>query len=86
MHAIARAFLSVTPEDCDDELAIDALGELVNVLMGYVIKDVLPDDADYRASPPDTTMPAAMFLKQRERTLAVAMTSQAGPFVLIVNG
>ncbi|MEG3190907.1 chemotaxis protein CheX [Lysobacter sp. D1-1-M9] len=85
MTGIACAFLSITPDQCDPELAVDALGELVNVLMGYVVKDALPDDAGYRASPPDTGVPAAQFLAQGERTLAVTMTSPLGPFVLIVN-
>ena len=39
MQAIGCSLLSIAPDQCDDELALDALGELVNVLMGYVVRD-----------------------------------------------
>ena len=84
MHAMACALLSLAPEQCDDELAVDALGELVNVLMGYVVRDTLPDDAVYRAQPPSTQLSAAD-LAATGRTLALAMASQRGDFVLIVG-
>lgn len=87
MRAIACAFLSIGPEQrCDDELALDALGEVVNVLMGYVVRDALSDDARYRAFPPDASTPAAALLADRERALAICMNSQLGPFALIVSG
>lgn len=83
---IACAFLSITPDDCDEELVVDALGELVNVLMGYVVKDVLPHDAAYRAAPPQAGGSLASLLAQQANTLAVAMNAQAGSFVLVVAG
>ncbi len=83
---IAGAFLSLPPSDCDQALARDALGELVNVLMGYIVKDTLPDDADYRASPPDFDLPAGDLLAADPRALAVTMNSQLGAFVLLVSG
>lgn len=85
MHRIACAFLSIEPSQCDDALARDALGELVNVLMGYVVRETLPADAAYRAAPPDFAVSDTGFLRQGERTLAVSMTSPHGPFLLIVN-
>lgn len=86
MANIAGAFLSLPPGDCDAALAQDALGELVNVLMGYIVKDTLPEDAAYRASPPDFEVSARDLLSGDPRTLAVAMTSPPGPFVLLVSG
>ncbi len=79
----AGAFLSMPPDDCDVALAEDALGELVNVLMGYVVKDSLPEDASYRAEPPDfgATLPALA----AEGQVLVSMTSQLGPFVLVIG-
>lgn len=85
MHNIAQAFLSIESQDCDEDLAVDALGELVNVLMGYVARIALGDNTQYRASPPDTTLSASDFVEQGERTLAIAMTSTLGPFVLLVH-
>ena len=84
MQAMACSLLSITPAQCDDELAVDALGELVNVLMGYVVRDTLSDDASYRAYPPSTALTAAD-LASRHSTLALSMASQRGDFVLIVG-
>ncbi|MEL1265280.1 chemotaxis protein CheX [Pseudoxanthomonas putridarboris] len=84
LQSMACAFLSIAPEQCDDELALDALGELVNVLMGYVVRDTLPDDASYRAHPPSTALTAAD-LAATGNTLALTMNSQRGAFVLVVG-
>ncbi len=83
MQAMAQAFLSIPAEACDDELALDALGELVNVLMGYVVKDNLPDDANYRASPPDFETPVSAL--DDGMHVLVSMTSQLGPFLLVLG-
>ena len=83
MRAMAQAFLSIPAEACDDELAQDALGELVNVLMGYVVKDNLPDDANYRASPPDFETPLSAL--DDGMHVLVSMTSQLGPFLLVLG-
>lgn len=85
MHRLSCAFLKIGPERCDDALAIDGLGEIVNVLMGYVVRNVLPDDVQYQAFPPDTTVPAAQLAADRGRSLALLMNSQQGPFVLLIG-
>ena len=86
MQAFGGAFLSMPADKCDDELSRDALGELVNVLMGYVVKDNLAEDARYRAAPPDFGTSAPALLKDTSGAVAVAMTSQLGPFALILAG
>ncbi|NUS39954.1 MAG: chemotaxis protein CheX [Lysobacter sp.] len=83
--AFTCAFLSLPPSACDEALARDALGELANVLMGYVVKDALPEDMAYRPKPP-TFLRAASELAAQPRTVAMAMTSQLGPFALLVGG
>jgi hypothetical protein len=85
-RALACALLGIGPERCDDALAVDALGEMVNVLMGYVVREALPDDdAAYRALPPDTSATASALVADRERSLAIGMGSQLGAFVLLVD-
>lgn len=84
LSGIATAFLSIPAEACDDALARDALGELVNVLMGYYVKDSLPEDAQYRAAPPSFDEPVAALAAQDH--VLIGMTSQLGPFVLVVGG
>lgn len=80
---MGAGFMSMPVDACDDELARDAFGELVNVLMGYVVKDSLPEDAAYRPAPPDFDTPLADLAA--EGHALVAMTSQLGPFVLVIS-
>lgn len=85
-RALACALLGITEDQCDDALALDALGEMVNVLMGYLVRDVLTDeDARYRALPPDTSVPAATLVADPTRSLAIGMGAQLGGFVLLVD-
>jgi hypothetical protein len=84
--AIACGFLGIPADECDDELAQDALGELVNVLMGYIVKDVLPEDMNYRASPPDFSADAAALTRSDRPALAMVMSSQLGQLLLVVRG
>jgi hypothetical protein len=83
MNAIASAFLSLPGSSRDDALAQDALGELINVLMGYVVKETLAEDARYHAAPPDFSVPLDSLLEQG--ALAVSMVSELGSFVLLVG-
>lgn len=82
---LAAAFLSIDRNEVDNALARDALGEMGNVLMGYVIKDILPDDGEYRAWPPDFSVPADA-LARGEGAMAVVMTTEHGPVALIIAG
>ena len=83
--ALAGGFVSMHPSQVDDALALDAFGEVVNVLMGYVVKDVLPQGGRYRASPPDFTVPIARAFDAPDRSLVVSLATQAGPVLLAVG-
>ncbi|TWH05993.1 MULTISPECIES: chemotaxis protein CheX [Pseudoxanthomonas] len=83
LQALACAFLRMPSEQCDSELAVDALGEIVNVLMGYVVRNTLPDDADYRATPPDFSRTAASLVD--EGALALQLNSPLGQLLLLVG-
>jgi CheY-specific phosphatase CheX len=85
VQAIARGFLGNAMADQDPELARDALGEFLNIVMGYVVKDVLPTDAEYRATPPDFGTPAATLAARDAQSVAVALTSPLGPVLLVVG-
>ncbi len=85
-RALACALLGITPDQCDDALALDALGEMVNVLMGYVVRDAARDeDAAYRASPPDTAVAAAVHAADPARSLAIRLDAQIGTFALLLD-
>lgn len=85
MHALACAFLRIEPQRCSDALALDGLGEIASVLVGYLERNVLPDEGDYRAFPADTTTAATQLVADPGRGLAVLMNSQLGPFALLVG-
>lgn len=84
-HALACAFLKLEPQRCSEILALDGLGEIVSVLVGYLERNVLPDTAHYRAFPPDTATPAAQLAADPGRSLAVLMNSPLGSFVLLAG-
>ena len=85
MHALACAFLRLEPQRCSHALALDGVGEIASVLVGYLERNVLPDQGDYRALPADTTAAAAQLVADPGRSLAVLMNSQLGPFVLLLG-
>jgi len=82
--ALAAAFLGIPAAECDDALADDALGELVNVLMGYVVKDTMAEDTSYRASPPRFVHGADAAALGGATGVRVALTSQLGSLMLAV--
>ena len=85
-RALTCALLDIAPSRCDDALALDALGETVNVLMGYAVRDILPDDdASYRPLPPGFTVPIASLAADRQRSIAVQLDTQLGSLVLLVG-
>jgi len=84
-HRIACAFMRVAPERCDDELARDALGELLNIIMGYVIRDTMSDDEPYTPSPPDLERSLPQLMSALGGSLVVAMKSELGEFELMVG-
>jgi len=88
MLAVGRGFLgsSVPEAMIDAELSRDALGEFLNIVMGYVVKDVLPVDARYRASPPNFSRTPSEIASGDADAIAIGLTSPAGDLALIVSG
>ena len=84
-RAIACAFMRIKPERCDDELARDALGELLNVIMGYVMRETLAEDEAYTPSPPDFEISLAARIASCGQALCVGMTSELGSFELMIG-
>jgi hypothetical protein len=84
LQGIARGFLGNTMADGDPELARDALGEFLNIVMGYVVKDVMPADARYRASAPDFTADVTNHASDPQ-SVAVALASPLGAVLLVVG-
>ena len=82
---IAGAFLSMAPERVNNELSQDALGELINVLMGYVVKDIFPDEARYQPSPPAFGTPMQALMTSGKDAIAVLMASEIGSFAIMVS-
>ena len=81
---IACAFMSLPQEACEPALAEDALGELVNVLMGYVAKDAFDEADACRVTPPRFDL-AASQLAAAPGALAVALVSEPGTLLLLVG-
>lgn len=83
---IAAAFLGMACEDCDQVLALDALGELLNMTAGYVINDssTVPDNL--------APLPAIVtedfqdvYLDDPKQLLAVTFDSQIGSGLYLIS-
>jgi hypothetical protein len=85
MNSVAIRFLNLPEHRCDSELAHDALGEVLNIVMGYVVKAALPEGGRYRASPPDFGVGATELMQDGTRSVGLLMTSQLGTFALILG-
>lgn len=81
---IATTFINIEPSACDELLAKDALGEFLNVIMGYVIKESLTQEDNYKSSPPNFSKTIATLNSDSQQMLAVNMTSQLGSFSLLL--
>lgn len=79
---IAMRFLNVKKEMIDNDLAIDAVGETLNTIMGYVVKDVVVYEENYTASPPDFNQDISTLLSEKNSAL-VKMNAGFGQFYLI---
>ena len=85
---IGRGFLAgaVPPEIVDAELARDALGEFLNIVMGYVVKEQVDADQHYTASPPQFDRDPATIARDDADTLALRLTTPSGDIALLVGG
>ncbi len=83
--AVAAAFLSMPVSECDAALGEDALGELVNVLVGHLAKDLVSDASDHRVLPPQFGPSAAELLAAGPGALAVVLATGLGPLALLAS-
>lgn len=85
LHALAAGFVQLPAERIDDALALDALGEMVNVLMGYVAREALTPGTPYRAAPPVFGAPCARWFEPGSQALVVSLATQHGVVLLAVE-
>jgi hypothetical protein len=82
---IAANFLGMAREDCDPELALDALGELLNMTVGYIISD--PCTGPNLAPTPATLTKdfQQTYLNDPEQLLAIEFDSQIGAGLTLIS-
>ncbi len=85
MFSIADGFFAGRVTEIDPELAQDAFGEFLNIVMGYVVQDNLPHDARYRPSPP-RALGGAAALSLSGEPVAVELTTPIGEVALVLAG
>ncbi|OMH33905.1 hypothetical protein [Motiliproteus sp. MSK22-1] len=83
---IASRFMGITPEECDSVLAEDGMGELLNIILGQMLNETMPQVLEAQRMEPDFSCSAAELLQRGEQSLAVEMSSELGSFVIIVAG
>lgn len=85
LRSLAAGFVQLPPARIDDALALDALGEMVNVLMGYVAREALVPGTPYRAAPPVFGTPCERWFDAGSQALVVTLSTQHGPVLLAVE-
>ncbi|BFM17872.1 hypothetical protein R50073_40550 [Maricurvus nonylphenolicus] len=82
---IASSFLGIASEDYDEDLALDALGELLNMTAGYIISD--PSTGPNLAPIPATTTKdfQEVYLDDPKQLLAVTFDSQIGEGLTLIS-
>ncbi len=85
MVDIASRFIDMDRDDCDLELAKDAFGELLNILLGQMLTELVVEGITYNHSTPDHLHSLKSLFTEGRSTLAVEMSSELGQFLLLVT-
>lgn len=86
MTELAVRLMGITADECDKELAEDALGELLNMAAGYIISDRLKLDENLEPTPPSTTQYFSdLHFDESDNIQAVAFESQIGSGATLIS-
>jgi hypothetical protein len=86
MTELAMRFMEVDAKECDQTLAEDALGELLNMAAGYIISDRQELDENLEPTPAITTRHFTdLYLDEPDNIQAVAFESQIGNGVTLIS-
>ena len=81
---IASRFMGISPEECDASLAEDGMGELLNIVLGQMLNETMPQVLETQRMEPDFSCDTSSLLQRGEHSLAVEMGSELGSFVIVV--
>jgi len=82
---MACVFIEMSPKEMNIELALDVLGEFLNILVGQLLEELTGAGGTSERSVPNLTMSASELITNSEHFLAVEMLSQLGSFALLVT-
>ncbi len=82
---IACVFIEMEAKEMTIKLALDVLGEFLNILVGQLLEALIGEGGESERSVPSLVESASQLIKNSEDFLAVDMLSQLGGFVLIVT-
>ncbi|NIB39375.1 hypothetical protein HBA55_07250 [Pseudomaricurvus alkylphenolicus] len=84
LRPLAARFMDVDEEECDRELAIDACGEFLNTLAGYIISDSLPQELNYAPTPPGVPNTIKSYHEELQQAVFVAFSCEFGDGIIII--
>ncbi len=82
---MACVFVEMNPQEMNTELALDVLGEFLNILVGQLLEELTGIGGTSERSVPNLTLSASQLITDSEHFLAVEMLSQLGGFALLVT-
>ncbi len=86
MTELAIRFMEIDAKECDQALAEDALGELLNMAAGYIISDRLELDENLEPTPAITTQHFTdLYLDEPGNIQAIAFESQIGSGITLIS-
>jgi len=82
---MACVFVEMPPEEMNSELALDVLGEFLNILVGQLLEELSGAGGESERSVPNLTLSASQLIAHSKHFLAVEMLSQLGGFALLIT-
>ncbi|MFH2129491.1 MAG: chemotaxis protein CheX [bacterium] len=80
----AQNMYSLDEQEVTDEIIADVLGEIVNIIAGRLIADILPGDQTFQLGLPQIGPDA--FLETEAASLAIEFDAESTPFWVILFG
>lgn len=82
---IACKFMGMPADECDAELAQDAFGEFLNIVVGQMLSQAMPELQESQSLVPDFSRSAEDLRQNSEHVLAVEMISEMGSFAILIT-
>ena len=82
---IASAFMGLDRRECTIELSVDAIGEYLNIMLGYILNTLRSEEVCCERMEQSMGLTMSDLIESREQALLVELNSQLGGVVILVS-